>query len=282
MKNSKIMKKIMLIITLVIFSISTMPIVNYVEAAEVFLTLSAPSSYTVTEGSSISFNAYYSGDVAYINLTGGSIVLNGFTANKSIGGSGNVRTITLSNIRGVGSNKNITITGGTAISSTGELSNPVGSGIFTINSNVPLDNQSPTLVITGPNPNTIYPGQTVTYTAIYNDNVGVSNINLTGGSIVLNGFTANKSIGGSGNTRIITLTNIQGSIGGGKSISITGGTAIDAAGNLSNPASSSVFQIISVPVVEPEPQPQPQPQPKPQPKPNNRPSDWIPNPNTGK
>ena len=244
MKKNNIIKKVTSIICVLTIVLMTLPIGNYVSAfSSVYLGISAPSNYNPNAGGSISFTLSYTGDVASIMIGTGSVVLNGFTANKSITGTGNTRTLTLTNLQGSGSGKSVSITGGTAMASNGSLSNAVTSGTFTINSITPSDTTAPVLAITGPNPNSIKVGQTVTFTAKYTDNVGIASIMLGTGSIVLNGFTANKSITVSGNDRIITLTNIQGSIGGSKTISITGGTAMDAAGNLSNAATSSAFTI---------------------------------------
>ena len=253
MKKFNVIKKVMSILCVLTITIMTLPIGNYVSALTgVYLGISAPSNYNPTAGSTITFTLSYTGDVANIMIGTGSVVLNGFTANKSLSGTGNTRTLTLTNLQGSGSGKSVSITGGTAISSSGDLSNSANSvisGTFTI---TPGDTVAPVLAITGPNPNSIKAGQTVVYVAKYTDNVGIANIMLGNGSIILNGFTANKSIAVSGNDRIITLTNVQGAVGGSKTISITGGTAIDAAGNLSNAATSSPFTIVQNVVVVPD------------------------------
>lgn len=248
MKKNNLIKKVMSILCVLTIVLMTLPIGNYVSALTgVYLGISAPSNYNPKAGETITFTLTYTGDVGNIWLGTGSVVLNGFTANKAISGTGNTRTLTLSNLQGVGSGKSVSITGGTAVSTSGDLSNSansVASGTFTINAATPSDTIAPVLAITGPNPTSINVGQTVTFTAKYTDNVGIANNWLGAGSIVLNGFTANKSIAISGNDRTITLTNIQGTVGGSKTISITGGTAMDAAGNLSNAATSSAFTIV--------------------------------------
>lgn len=252
MKNIKILKKVISLLCVLTVVFMTLPVGTYVSALSgVYLNISAPSNYNPKAGSTITFTLTYTGDVGNIWLGTGSVVLNGFTANKSISGTGNTRTLTLTNLQGVGSGKYVSVTGGTAISSSGDLSNSansVTSGTFTINPATPTDTAAPVLTIGAPNPNSIYAGQTVTFVANYTDNVGIANNWLSSGSIVLNGFTANKSITVSGNNRIITLTNIQGSLGN-KSISITGGTATDAAGNLANAATSAQFSLTQKPVV---------------------------------
>jgi hypothetical protein len=249
MNNLNLIKKVMAILCIFTITFITLPIGSVVNALSgVYLQISAPSNYNPKVGESITFTLTYTGDVGYIGIGPGSVVLRGFTANKTITGSGNTRILTLSNIQGEGPNKYIEITGGTAISSTGDLSNKansVTSGTFTIHPAAPVapaDTTAPKLTIEGPSASTVYNGESVTFTAKYTDNVGVANIWLNAGSIVLNGFTANKTITVSGNNRIITLTNIQGNAGL-KSISITGGTAVDAAGNLSNAATSASFYL---------------------------------------
>ncbi|MDF2866149.1 MAG: hypothetical protein K0R72_967 [Clostridia bacterium] len=247
MKKMNFIKKVISLLCVLTVLVMTLPIGTYVSALSgVYLNISAPSNYNPNAGGTITFTLTYSGDVGNIWLGTGSVVLNGFTANKAISGSGNTRTLTLSNLQGAGSGKYVSITGGTAISSTGDLSasaNSVSSGTFTINAAAPSDTTKPTLTITAPSPSSIQAGNTVTFVAKYSDNVGIANNWLSAGSIVLNGFTANKSITVSGNDRIITLTNVQGAVGN-KSISITGGTASDAAGNLSNAATSAQFALV--------------------------------------
>ncbi len=243
MKKINIIKKVISIVCILTVIFMTFPIGSYVSAfTGVYLRISAPSDYNPKAGSTITFTLTYSGDVASIILANGAVVLNGFTANKSFSGTGNIRTLTLSNIQGVGSGKTVSITGGTAASSDGSLSNAVTSSAFTISEATPIDTINPVLTITGPDLGSINVGQTVKYIAKYTDNVGIASNMLSNGAIVLNGFTANKSITVSGNDRIITLTNIQGTVGS-KTISITGGTACDAEGNLSNAATSSAFTI---------------------------------------
>jgi hypothetical protein len=253
MKKLNIIKKVISILCVLTFTFITLPLGNYVSAMTgVYLGISAPSNYNPKAGGSVTFTLSYTGDVYNIYLPTGAVVLNGFTANISISGTGNTRTLTLSNLQGVGSNKSVTITGGTAVDRLGTLSNMVTSGKFTINEAAPVDTTSPVLSVTGPNINSIYAGQTVSYTANYSDNVGITNIYLPAGAIVLNGFTANISVSGTGNTRTITLSNVQGAIGD-KSITITGGTGIDAAGNLSNLAKSSTFKLVQKPVADTTP-----------------------------
>lgn len=273
MKRLNIIKKAISVVCVLTVMLMTLPIGNYVSALSgVYVSISAPSNYNPKAGESVSFTLNYTGDVANIWLTSGGVVLNGFTANKSITGTGNTRTITLSNIQGNAGTKTITVTGGTAVDAQGNLANSATSSIFNLNA-VVVDSIAPVLTITGPNPSTIKAGQTVTFTANYSDDKGISNIWLTSGSVVTNGFTGNLTISGTGNIRTLTFVNVQGVLGGNKTISITGGTAVDAAGNLANAATSSAFSIVASNVVV---------DPKDPVKPVEKPDDWIPNPNTGK
>ena len=76
---------------------------------------------------------------------------------------------------------------------------------------------------------------------------GISRINLSSAYVTLNGFTANVSISGSGNTRMITLSNIQGTAGK-KTISIKSGAAENDSGS-SLPTPKSVSFTLTEKVV---------------------------------
>ncbi len=212
-------------------------------------TITGPNPSSIYAGGTVTYTVNYTDDIgiAKINLTSNSIKLVGFSANISVSGSGNTRTITLSNVQGsVSSNNYIQIAGGTAIDAAGNLCNSVTSNKFSIIEKVeePKDTIAPVATITGPNPSSIYAGGTVTYTVNYTDDIGIAKINLTSNSIKLVGFSANISVSGSGNTRTITLSNVQGSVSSNNYIQIAGGTAIDAAGNLCNSVTSNKFSII--------------------------------------
>lgn len=280
------MKKIFAAFSILAFVIMAMPIANIVEAGPVDLGISAPSSYNVKEGDSVSFVLTLYGDIADVEVRNSSIELVGFTANKVITGSGNSRTVTLTNVQGVGTGKYIRVAGGIGMSSTGDLSNPVNSSLFTISAR---DTVAPVMTISGPNPSKVYAGGTVSYVLTFTDDVGVVDLEVLKSAIALEGFTADVSISGSGlSTRTVTLSNIQGAVGGNKYIRVAGGLAMDAEGNLSNPGNSIAFIIEekTTPVdptpVDPTPVDPTPVDPEPE-KPNTeKPADWIPNPNTGK
>ena len=239
MKNIKL-RKVFAIVAIAAMAFVSMP-VNTIKATVCALQLSGPSSKVVEEGGSVSFKLTFSGDVADISLRDSSVALVGFTAKKTFSGTGNVRTLTLSNIKGTGSGKYIKVAGGIALSKTGNGSNPVNSSMFTVN---PSDSEAPKLTISNPQPSKVYLGGTVTYVLKFTDNVGVVDISARKSCISLVGFTADVKISGTGNAqRTVTLSNIQGTIGGNKYIKVAGGVALDAKGNGSNAANSSAFTI---------------------------------------
>ena len=77
------------------------------------MSISGPS--IVIEGQDLIFTVRYDDHVSFIKLSDGDIVLNGFTASgKSVTGSGQIRTIKITNIRRTSSDYgNITINSGT-------------------------------------------------------------------------------------------------------------------------------------------------------------------------
>ena len=305
MKKIEILKKSFAIFAIVALSLTMNIFTNNVDAALVAMSISPLSATTVEEGGSLNFTITYTGDVNYISLEKTSFGFTGFNAGISIKESGNNRIVTVSNIRsdGTGRENRIYVTGGTASSKTGNLANYGHTQAFTIKESKPADTVAPVATITGPNPSSIYAGQTVTYIINYSDDIGLEAINLSANSIKLVGFTANIGISGSGNSRIVTLSNVQGSVSSNNYIMVVGGTAIDAAGNLCNSVTGNKFSIIENKKPDDDkPQDNP-PQDNPQDKPNTnnnvtnnnvtnnnvtnnyyneRPSDWVENPNTGK
>lgn len=118
-------------------------------------------------------------------------------------------------------------------------------GIYSTKTANSEDVESPTLVITGPEGDaTIGEGDTIVFTATYDDDVEVASIWLSSGAIVMDGFEARTNILMSENTVTITLEDVQVTQSqDGYTFAITGGTAADADGNLSNSATSPVFYV---------------------------------------
>jgi ribosomal protein L6P/L9E len=258
-------------------------VTTYVDNARPSISIAAPSLLYVNNGDTITYTVSYTDNVGLQSLTlkASDITLHGFNANVSVSQTGYQRTVTLSNIQGaVGYPKYISIAAGTAVDAAGNYAlGIIGSAAFTIKENATpaTDTTKPTMTVYGPNPTELYAGETVKYAVVYSDNVGLSNISLNTSDITLNGFTADVKITGTGYQRIITLSNVQGTVGGSKNISIAAGTATDAAGNKAlGIASTESFSIKAKSTDNTN---------------NNtntngnnstqKPGDWVANPNTG-
>lgn len=84
-------------------------------------------------------------------------------------------------------------------------------------------------------------GESISFTVEFSDNVGVKEIDLLPGSILLSpGLIADIEISGSGNTRMISLNNIAGTYGA-HYVTIPANVARDAAGNHNFALKSSSF-----------------------------------------
>ena len=279
MKNIKF-KKVFAIMAIFALAFMSMPLTS-IQASQPAVIVSVLSTRTVKEGGSVSFTLKYTGDIKAISLKEGDIGLDGFTATKTITVSGNDRIVTLSNIKSSNSvytGKYVHIAGGTAISNTWEMANLTNTQVFTI---VPKDTVAPTLTISAPTPNKVYAGESVTYTLTYKDDVAIKTISLKEGDIGLDGFTATKKIViNSDNTATVTLSNIQGTVGGNKILRVAGGTAIDDDYNMANAVTAPEFKIVEKPAdptpVDPKPV-----DPKPTDPTPEKPADWKDNPNTG-
>lgn len=230
------------------------PVTNDTDSLRPSVSISSPSVSSVNVGGAVTYTVSVTDNVGVTtNNLSSSINLNGFTANISVSGSGSSKTVTLSNIQGAAGSKNISIKAGAFGDAAGNMSlQTPNSFSFTLNtvSNPPVDNPPvtnssdkvrPSISISRPSVTSVKLGGTVTYTVSFNDNVGVTNVNLSSDYITLNGFTADVSVTGSGSTRLITLSNIQGEIGGNKTVIIKARAVEDAAGNgsLATPKSFS-------------------------------------------
>jgi len=99
----------------------------------------------------------------------------------------------------------------------------------------------PSVAISSPNKTSVNAGGSVSYTIMYSD---ADQIYLSKSYITLNGFEANVSVSGNGNTRIITLSNIQGTSGN-KNISIKANSAENDAGYALATPNSYSFNLIN-------------------------------------
>ena len=243
---NKIIKKFLSIFLTINIITATIPVAIFATNNTVpSYTVSNPNVASVNVGGTVIYSVYYN-NATNINLNVSHVILNGFSANINIRTSGDARVITLSNIQGTAGNKSIGISEGSASSSAGYCGGVSNSNSFYLN--VPyVDRENPSLSVSKPSTSSVYVGGAVSYTVSFNDNIKVTSVNLSAAYIILNGFTANVSVNGSGNTRTVTLSNIQGSVGN-KNISIKTNAAVDSAGNgtYATPNSAS-FAIVEKP-----------------------------------
>ncbi|MBQ8042641.1 MAG: S-layer homology domain-containing protein [Clostridia bacterium] len=252
MKN--ILKKSFAIIALVAVIFTNIPV--YVFAASVDTTIPTvtisgiAANTTVKKGASLSFKVYFDDETALAStyLTSSHVSTNGFDASVSVSGTGTVRTVTLNNIQGSGEGKTVTIAAGVATDEAGNKSKAATSRSFTID---PGDVTIPTVNINKPSPSTVQVGGTVTYTVYFDDETAVKAVNFSANDVTLNGFSATKSVSGSGNDkRTVTLSNIQGTADADNYITVSAGVVVDTSGNKSKAVNSSKFAIQAKPVVD--------------------------------
>lgn len=240
------------------------------------------SGLAIEQGGTLSFNVNFSDNIAVtrVNFSAEDVTLNGFTANRSISGTGNTRTVTLTNIRGTVGNKTIAIAANAAEDAAGNTSLAVTTNAFALRAAVVVDITPPTVIITGITSGLrLRAGDNLTVVLHFSDNIAVTRLNLSVDDIILHGFTATKRLSGSGlSERTLILTNIQGTLGADKYITVRAGVALDAAGNRSLEVDSRRFEIIATPI--PNPTPTPTPTPTPAPRPTVRPVKDV-SPNTG-
>ncbi len=212
----------------------TAPVVS-IGAASVAVTKSGPVTYTITYSDANSTTSTLSPADVTLNTTGTD---NGVV---NVSGSGSTRSVTIGAISGDGT-LGISLAAGTATDSAGNPAPGAGpSGTFTV------DNTPPTIAFSAPSVS-VTKGGPVTYTVTYTD----SHFNastLSTADITLNKTgTANGSVavGGSGNTRTVTISSIAGD--GSLSISLASGTASDTVGNLAGSAGpSNAFSVDNTP-----------------------------------
>lgn len=294
------MKKVLYVLMAIVL-VTTFTLGNTVVAAALpRLGISTPSSGTVQVGGTISYNVMIFNNPTSVTLKASDIRIAGVNANISVSGSGNTRTITLSNIQGsVGSVGYISyIAGGVAVNEMGgNVEMNVTSASFTVVATpapapapqpTPTYEPTPTLPPqTTPTPETPTPaqeedkeapkmevenfssqaiqkGDSLSFKVKYSDNKEMGDITLNNNDIKLFGFTADIEITGDGSERTVTLKNIQGDLGGLKYVKIADNTAKDKAGNsVGEGKQTGMFKIVNNDT-------------------KNNPDDWIENPNTGR
>lgn len=232
----------------------------------------------VDEGAIMKFTLEFTGDLDGLSLAKSDITLNGFSASDIKISQGSVWTdyqknmvVSLVGVSGAGTGKSITVKyAGTKTARSTD---------FTI---VAKDTEKPVVTFSNPTPSTVKAGGTVTYNVTYSDNVGINEVNFCENCVDTIGFTADVKITDNGNGKTITLSNIQGEPGE-KRISISGGAVTDTYGNLSEKTYAPLFIIAgNTTNTDPDPTPTPNSGDDTQKEPENKPADWVPNPNTGK
>lgn len=137
-KVKKLSKNICVIVIVCLLITYMLPLHHVTAAAHI--SVSGPS--IILEGQTAVFNVIYGGNVIYINLSSGDIVLNGFQASVSVSGTGNSRKIVLSNVRGTGNGRSITIASGTGYVGSDKIGGTT-SNSFQIKSPNPQPSQPP-------------------------------------------------------------------------------------------------------------------------------------------
>ncbi len=210
--------------------------------------ISKPSPMSVTEGGTVKYTVSFSDETAMgtINFNKDYVALIGFSADVSVSGTGNTRTVTLTNVQGAADSDNkITIRANAAKDAAGNGTVATNSTTFTIVEQV-KDTTRPSVVISKPSPVSVTEGGTVKYTVVFSDETAMGTINFNKDYVALIGFSADVSVSGTGNTRTVTLTNVQGAADSDNKISVRAGAAKDAAGNATVATTSTAFTIVEI------------------------------------
>jgi len=204
--------------------------------------ISAPSA-SITKNGPVTFTiSYYDLNFDASTLSVGDINLiptgSAAVGTITVDGTGNMRTVTLSNITGNGT-VGISIDAGTASDLAGNVAPATGAS-----STFEVDNTPLAVNISAPSAS-ITAGGPITYTINYT-HPNFSASTLTAANITLNKTgTANGTVSvspGSGPIRTVTISNTTGD--GTLGISIAAGTAVDTVGNLAVAAGpSSTFRV---------------------------------------
>ena len=197
---------------------------------------------TVQEGDVISFSLNYEGNIKSISLEESDIQLNGFIGDIQIHETDtNIRTVTISDIKGRGNGRYISINEGTAIDTTDQYVNSAITKRFNIVSAENDIGQNDLLTISPPQPKDIAEGETVSFVLSYSERV--TEIALEEEHIILKGFTGETELTETGiNEYTITISNIK-KTSDVSYIYIPKGSALSSEGNLINGAESDSFSI---------------------------------------
>ena len=297
------MKKLLYVFMILTITLSCVCPAEVVAAVIPRLAIGTPSSGTVEVGGTIRYNVKIYNNATKVTLKPSDIRIEGVTANVSVEGSGTEdRVIVLSNIQGSigavgyisyiapgvavnekGGSKemNLTSTSFTIVATVNNTpapeptpSQPSNPTLPPVVENTPTpepeepkeepDTTAPTMEIDGYNKESIKIGEEISFEVKYTDDKEMGEITLNENDITLYGFKADIKISGEGNTRTVTLSNVQGHLGGMKYVVIAGNTAKDKVGNtVKDGGKTSMFRVIDNDT-------------------KNKPDDWVENPNTGR
>ena len=216
------------------------------DTAEPTVAISKPTPTSVYAGETVKYTVYFDDDenLKTVNFNSNYVEIHGFSASVSVSGTGTTRTVTLINVQGTADLDNyITVKAGAAVDAAGNQSLAVNSGKFTISKTVVKDTAEPTVAISKPTPDSVYAGETVKYTVYFDDDEAIKTINFNPSYVELHGFSANVSVSTSGNTRIVTLANVQGASDSDNYITVKAGSAVDTSGNTTLAVNSGRFTI---------------------------------------
>lgn len=226
---------------------------NEVDTTRPFISIQAPSAKNVKVGGSVSYvvKADDNKGVSVLNLSKDNIALSGFTADITVTGNGNQKTVTFSNIQGAAGKKTFVVKAGAVVDTSGNtsydsaVSESFTLSVNTVATNNDEDRAKPFVSIEAPSAKEVYVGGTVSYVVVFSDNREIGKINAIQDYLAMNGFTADVKVTENGNSRTVTLSNIKGEVGAKCTILIKAGAAEDKAGNTTyDSAISESFKII--------------------------------------
>lgn len=189
------------------------------------------------QSQTISFMVTFSDDDddnIQISLSADSIIVSQeLSANVQIHGSGNTRTITLSDIRGPDGTYNITIAAGAVKDADGNSSKEITRSFV-------LDTTIPTLNMSNP----VITAHSVCVKVYAADETGLKNFCITPTDITTIGFSASTiEVRGTGAVRELILSDFSATAEDGCQIEIAAGVAVDESGNKSRSITSIIFSL---------------------------------------
>jgi|GEM_PF-5957857 len=201
--------------------------------------INGPSA-TLTNASSVNYTITFASLVTGVTASNFSLTTTGVTGASisSVTGSGIIDTLTVNTGTGDGT---ITLN---LVNTTG-LSPGLSTSLPLVEQDLTIDKTAPVINISAPSFNSTHTGP-VSYQVTYSDQ-NFKAATLTAADIILNttgNATGTVSVSGSGNTYVVTISQITGN--GSIGISLAAGTASDMAGNIAAASGpSATFSVSS-------------------------------------